>query len=103
MQHILARADEQAAASLPPGAKAIFTIEGEEPEAAEPYISKSRLRSVLTAVEEFSQERLSRRRLEDLLAGINKHNCAESKIDYSENIKKLDELILSIAIKKNLV
>ena len=108
MQNILAKADALAAAEVPPETKAIFTIEGEEPEAAELSIPKSHLRSVLTAVEEFPQDQFSRQRLEDLLAGFNEPLPIQIKIDYSENIKKLDEFIKSfqkstIAIKKNLV
>ena len=71
LKGILAKADERAAASLPPGAKAVFTIEGEEPQAAELSIPKSRLRSVLTAVEDFPQDKFSRQPLKVFPPGYN--------------------------------
>jgi len=95
LKDILAKADAQAAAVLPPQTKAIFTIEGEEPEAVELSIPKSRIQSVLTAVQEFPQDKFSRQRLTDLLTGDKEYNSIEIKIIFSEHIKKLDELIKS--------
>lgn len=109
LQDILAKADAEAAAVLPPQTQAIFSIEGDESEAAteeesaklarELPVSKTRLRSVLTAVEQFPQERLSRQYLANLLAGFNEHHSTARKIVYSENIKKLDELIKAFKCK----
>ena len=77
LQGILAKADALAASVLPPQTKAIFSIEGDGAEATSD------------------------------LSVDNEPKPVEIKIEYSENIKKLDELIKSfragIAIKKNLV
>ena len=82
LQGILAKADAMAAAVIPPETKAVFSIEGDGAEAAS-----------------------------DIPVG-NPPKSVEIKIEYSENIKKLDELLKAfqmtqiakgIDIKKNLV
>ena len=105
LQGILAKADALAASVLPPETKAIFSIEGEGSETV------SRIRAVLTALQQCPQETLSRQRLADLFNNPlghrnneipvdNEPNLVEIKMVYSENIKKLDEIIKSLQMTK---
>lgn len=112
LKDILAKADAMAAANLP-SAPAVFVTETNSQESSSvkestdiPSVSKSQIRSILIALQQFPQDMLSRQNTADLLSGLfvlrhsevsidNEPNPGEIKIVYPENVRKLDELIKS--------